>query len=375
MTDTNYGQEFYEFHRQMSLDSARRTLPLIFQFVPPQSVIDVGCGEGAWLSEFRAAGVSDYLGVDGDYVDRAKLLIEPERFQAADLTKGLNLGRRFDLAMSLEVAEHLPESAAEGFVASLVALSDVVLFSAAIPHQFGTDHINLQWPRYWYQRFVRHGYEAVDCLRRPLWADEQVAWWYRQNMVIYLKRDRLADFPALSAAIARGDGGPPMALVHPTGYLDHHDGLWTELRQTQSIALRYALGLQQVNLALFPDWSRPTVARDQLRAALGALSAHPDRQRMTLVIQAGSENPQALSAEMKALAETLPPEIRAGLSTGPKISTVNSDFQREQWEVLLGCLQCRLTLPGEAQKAIVAAGAEAFPALSLADLPSWQPLR
>ena len=375
MTDTNYGQEFYEFHRQMSLDSARRTLPLVLQYVQPASVVDVGCGEGAWLSEFRAAGIGDYQGVDGDYVDRAKLLIEPERFQAADLTKGLDLGRRFDLAMSLEVAEHLPDSAAEGFVASLVALSDVVLFSAAVPQQLGTDHINLQWPRYWYDRFAPHGYEAVDCLRRPLWDDEQVAWWYRQNILIYVKRARLPDFPALGAALARGEGGPPMALVHPTGYLDHLESLYLELGRVQRVAMRYALGLHDVNLALFPDWSRPVVARDQVRAALSALAAHPDRRSMTLVIQAGNENPQTLSIEMKALAEALPAEVRAGLASGPKISTVNSEFEREQWEVLLGCMKCRLSLPGEDEKAIAMAGAATFPALSLADLPSWQPLR
>ena len=158
MSDTNYDHEFYELHRKQSLDSARRVLPLVFQYVQPASVVDVGCGEGAWLSEFCAAGVRDYLGVDGDYVDRTKLLIEPDRFQAADLAQGIDLGRRFDLAVCLEVAEHLPQSAAGRFVAALAALSDVVLFSAAIPQQLGTDHINLQWPGYWRELFVRHGY-------------------------------------------------------------------------------------------------------------------------------------------------------------------------------------------------------------------------
>lgn len=374
MTDTNYDHEFYELHRKQSLDSARRVLPLVFQYVQPASVVDVGCGEGAWLSEFCAAGVRDYLGVDGDYVDRAKLLIEPERFQAADLAQGIDLGRRFDLAVCLEVAEHLPQSAAGRFVSSLAALSDVVLFSAAIPQQLGTDHINLQWPGYWREMFARHGYEAVDCLRRPLWDDALVAWWYRQNIMFFVNRARLNDFPALDAAIARGEGGPPLALVHPSGYFDHLESLYRELRRVQKVAMRHALGLQKANLALFPDWSRPEVAREQLRSALSALSAHPDRQSMTLVIQAGGEVPRQLSLSMKTLAESLPAEVRAGLSAGPKISTVHSEFGRDEWEVLLECLNCRLTLPGEDQTAIAAAGAASCPALTLAELSCWQPM-
>ena len=63
-----------------------------------------------------------------------------------DLAQPLQIDRRFDLALSLEVAEHLPPECGSEFVQTLTDLSSVILFSAAIPFQGGTDHLNEQWP-------------------------------------------------------------------------------------------------------------------------------------------------------------------------------------------------------------------------------------
>ena len=85
---------------------------------PVQSVLDVGCGAGAWLTVWKSLG-AETLGLDGNYVRPEQLLISPGEFSAVDLSASFSLDRRFDLAQSLEVAEHLPASSG-GFVDSLV---------------------------------------------------------------------------------------------------------------------------------------------------------------------------------------------------------------------------------------------------------------
>ena len=115
------------------------------------------------------------------------------------------------------MAEHLAADYAEQLIASLVELSDVVLFSAAIPGQGGAHHVNEQWPGYWAARFGKHGYVPVDCLRRQLWANPDVDYWYAQNALIYVRRTRLEDYPAL-AREHELMGGSAHALVHPRKY-------------------------------------------------------------------------------------------------------------------------------------------------------------
>jgi hypothetical protein len=159
-------------------------------------------------------GISDCMGVDGDYVSRDDLLIPQECFMALDLSTAKPLGRRFDLVMSLEVAEHLSPEFADAFISFLVAHGDVVLFSAAAPLQTGTDHRNEQWPVYWARKFASHGYTAVDGLRLWLLADADVDWWYSQNVLIYARKEALNKYPRLAAMPCF----PPdqvASLVHP----------------------------------------------------------------------------------------------------------------------------------------------------------------
>lgn len=182
-------------------------------------MVDVGCGVGTWLAEFVRGGVVDVLGVDGAHVDPAMLQIPRERFRAHDLTRPLELGRRFDLAVSVEVAEHLPEAAADAFVASLVAAAPVVVFSAAIPGQGGEGHVNESWPHAWARRFAAHGHRWADPLRASLWNDPRVEFWYAQNLLVFHAPDAFPS-PPWPPGTPAGDAASlersPLSLVHPS---------------------------------------------------------------------------------------------------------------------------------------------------------------
>lgn len=197
--------------------SAAVVVPLVLDAVPAHRVIDLGCGLGTWLAEFRRQGVAEIRGVDGPWFDADALRIPARSFLVADLSKPLPLDELYDLAVSLEVGEHLDPSAAVALVASLTRLAPVVLFSAAIPGQFGTHHVNLQWPGYWAERFAERGFVAVDYLRPRIWTNDAVKFFYRQNIALYVEQTRLGDFPAL-AECHRMTGGALLPLVHPAQY-------------------------------------------------------------------------------------------------------------------------------------------------------------
>ena len=143
------------------------------------------------MEVFRNHHIDDILGVDGEWVPAKLLQIPSACFLAHDLMKPIEIKRRFDLAVSLEVAEHLDRDSARSFVQTLVKLSSVVLFSAAIPYQGGTHHVNEQWPDYWAELFARHGYVAIDCIREKGWNNQDVDWFYAQNMLVFADRQLL----------------------------------------------------------------------------------------------------------------------------------------------------------------------------------------
>ncbi|MEV6841449.1 methyltransferase domain-containing protein [Streptomyces sp. NPDC051133] len=210
-----YGARFYTGQQDGSARSAGRVLPLVFDLVRPRSVIDLGCGTASWLAVARSLGAETIVGVDGGWVAEKALRIPPDCFLKHDLAHSLDLnGRRFDLAMSLEAAEHLDAFRADSFVADLCALADVVLFSAAIPGQTGTNHRNEQWATYWRDRFQHLGYQLIDCLRSRLWDDPEVEPWYAQNAYLYVSSDRLATDERLRTAAAES-GCMPLDVVHP----------------------------------------------------------------------------------------------------------------------------------------------------------------
>jgi len=191
-----YGTDFYRFLDSFAVRSAERIVPRLTAALKIRSVADFGCGQGAWLGVWAAAGAS-VAGVDGPYVDRTRLLIDPGDYHVANLTESIDLGRRFDLVQSLEVAEHLPAAKAEQFIDTLTAHGSHVLFSAAVPGQGGENHVNERPLDYWRAIFRERGYAAVDYLRPLVIGDRSIARWYRCNTILYVRDDMIAALPAV----------------------------------------------------------------------------------------------------------------------------------------------------------------------------------
>jgi SAM-dependent methyltransferase len=207
---TNWFRSFRESARQ----SASIIVPHLLQLTGARSVVDVGCGVGAWLDQYRRHGVDDLLGVDGDYIDRREFLLDARQFVAHDLQRPLELGRTFDLCQCLEVAEHLPPRCADVLVESLTGSASLVFFSAAVPGQGGTHHVNEQWPKYWVDRFADHGYYLIDAIRHRIWNNSRVDFWYAQNAVLFADEGALELNPLLRAEYHR-TRPEHVALVHP----------------------------------------------------------------------------------------------------------------------------------------------------------------
>ena len=214
-----YDQAFYADVSRMARDSAKAIVPIVVELVQPTSVIDVGCGTGTWLTAFVEQGVTTYLGIDGDYVPRDALSIDASHFVAADLRRPVSVGHTtYDLAVSLEVAEHLPEEAGDVFVDSLTRLAPVVLFSAAIPGQGGVDHINERWQDYWAERFALRRFVPLDAIRPRVWDNEKVAWFYAQNTLLYAHEDAVAASDRLRKEVESRER-LLLNVVHPRPYL------------------------------------------------------------------------------------------------------------------------------------------------------------
>jgi SAM-dependent methyltransferase len=221
---STYDRTFYE-DRQFNKIAARAIVPILLEYISPRSAVDLGCATGNWLSVLNEFGIADIQGIDGDWVPRQLLEIPAERFMTADLSQDIPIPRRYDLAISIEVAEHLPAERADSFVRALTQLAPVVLFSAAIPFQGGINHVNEQWPDYWAALFAEQNFLPVDCIRPRIWRHPDVvlkSYHNAQNLILFVASEHLDQNSALAREQAR-TSTDQLAIVHPRFFVNYSD--------------------------------------------------------------------------------------------------------------------------------------------------------
>jgi SAM-dependent methyltransferase len=236
-----YSSSFYRRQRDGSRISAEVVLSLLFQHVKPRSVLDYGCGVGTWLAAAGQLGAERLVGYEGKWVTHEMLADRSIELHNIDLEREAAPQRRVDLAICLEVAEHVSDEAGRRLVSSLCKSSDLVLFGAAIPGQGGRHHVNEQWQSHWVDAFFSNSFNAYDVIRPAVWSDGRVELWYAQNALVYAKRDNAAlhsAFAKFPVAIA--------ALVHPRLLLKklEHPSLKDELRTISKLPEALLKGLQ-----------------------------------------------------------------------------------------------------------------------------------
>ncbi|WP_050807151.1 bifunctional 2-polyprenyl-6-hydroxyphenol methylase/3-demethylubiquinol 3-O-methyltransferase UbiG, partial [Acidiphilium sp. PM] len=296
--DTLYDRSFFDAQSFGSLRSAHAALSELLRHYQPQSVLDVGCGVGAWLRAAGDLGIPDRLGVDGDYVDRSALMVPESLFLSRDLAqpglaKAVAAHRpppgRFDLVMCLEVAEHLPFERSASLVDDICRLGDLVLFSAAIPFQHGTGHVNEQWPEFWAIHFRARGYACFDLLRTALWAHPDTDWWYAQNLLVFAREGSAAHDQMTAGAAAIRDHA--LALVHPKAWLSSILNQWHPHRAA-------ARQEEQLDLCeLLRAWAGGAHAPPVLRAVQRARNAPPEARDVFPFTRIDVDEPERLLAE------------------------------------------------------------------------------
>ena len=185
-------KKYIHTERVHNLNAPSIIVPLLIKLFYPKSIVDIGCGTGNFLKIFKDEGVPLVKGYDGKWVNRDLLEkngIDKVEFEEADFEHFKNSAQKYDLALCLEVAEHLRQEAADQFIRALTTYSDIIVFSAAIPSQGGQNHLNEQWPTYWASIFKKYDFNMYDIVRPMVWNNSGVSYWYKQNAFVYIRNN------------------------------------------------------------------------------------------------------------------------------------------------------------------------------------------
>lgn len=247
-----YTTQFFDDQRDGSLASAAIILPILIDIFRPRSLVDIGCGQGTWTRTAMQLGIDDQVGVDGAWAQPV-LQIPRDKFRPCDLAAPFDLGRQFDLAISMEVGEHIAPARADAFVGNIVRHADAVVFSAAAPYQGGVHHVNEQWPAYWAAKFAARDYRCFDFLRWRIWDDRRIATWYRQNVLVFANLRNAALIHRLEVQAAETPP-PAIAAIHPE--------MWSAMMNSKSLRLQRTMApLLRGIRALAPKAKRGTGAQ------------------------------------------------------------------------------------------------------------------
>lgn len=180
---------FYSWQVGPSYESAQVFCQHLTSIYPVNSVVDFGCGRGAWLKAMHELGATRLVGVDGPWNTQEAMIDQTIAFQGTDLNhpETVLAGEGFDLAMSLEVFEHLEPANSERIADFFTGLAPVLMFGGAFPHQGGQNHINERPHSYWAKLFIDRGFEVFDYFRPKFWGDERVCYYYQQNTFLNVR--------------------------------------------------------------------------------------------------------------------------------------------------------------------------------------------
>lgn len=178
-----------------------------FQFVAerfqPRSVLDMGCGVGAYLKLFEEHGAEVLLGIDG--FPSGATALRPEQYRRRDLSGGIDLERKFDLTLCVEVAEHLTPGSENALLDAIARHSTkTIVFSAAEPGQPGHGHINCRPLDYWLAAWSRRGWAPDLASTLGMRALSSFSW-FRRNLLVLRPRvgDNDSGFEALKQIAGR----------------------------------------------------------------------------------------------------------------------------------------------------------------------------
>jgi len=187
-----YADAFWDFHQGGDWSGLA---DLVLRYCAPRSLVDLGCGDGKFLAAVRVLDEkAKVLGIDSSRaaLARARQLGLPVElwdlsFWRSRETK--RLGRRiagFDVAVSLETAEHLPPWSGASLI-RILTQGRMVVFSAAHPGQGGTLHMNERPFEYWRGQFAACGFQpsGFDAAFRDAVRTLDLPWWYGANIHVF----------------------------------------------------------------------------------------------------------------------------------------------------------------------------------------------
>ncbi len=190
--DRIYDRRFFEewgARNRPYVETARYLTGLLYGMFKPRRMIDLGCGAGVYAAAFRASGV-EVVAVDG--VAAPTEFAVPGPVEVRDLTVPFgNPWGPFDLALCLEVAEHIPEPLAPAFLETITGFSDTLVLSSAPPFQRGHHHVNEQPKRYWIERLAARGFaydrKRTGVISETFKADRPPLMWMCQQVSVYVR--------------------------------------------------------------------------------------------------------------------------------------------------------------------------------------------
>jgi SAM-dependent methyltransferase len=192
--DDVYDAPYFAAVDRLASSSAPAIAGAIVQELAPERLLDVGCGTGALLAALKDMGVR----VQG--VEYAQAALELCRKRGLNVLRldleqpvGFDALDDCDVSVSMEVAEHLPARFADRLVDLLCRARSAVVFTAAVPGQGGSDHVNEQPREYWIEKFTARGfdYDAARTARwREQWRERDVCRWYHENLMVFTRGSR-----------------------------------------------------------------------------------------------------------------------------------------------------------------------------------------